>query len=318
MGFKDIINQEKVKKVILGQINSKKIPHAYLFLGQDGVGRKKTALGLAKLLNCQTISGQKNNESCEHCMPCSKINQGIHPDVKIINFTWQANLLDEDVEKQKSIKIKTIRALQHDVNLKPTESKWKIFIIESTETITLEAANSLLKTLEEPPEWTIIILLAKHKETLPSTIVSRTQILLFQPIPEKEISKYLVESKNLSESLAKSIASISEGSLSNALELIEDRSSIQESFWEDIKKSNMSSAEILAFSDTYAKNINEFLHELLAEAKNDFRKNPETYGNIIQQIIDSQKMLERNINPKFILDSLLLKINRLTNWRLTQ
>ncbi|MCX5781667.1 MAG: DNA polymerase III subunit [Elusimicrobia bacterium] len=314
MSFKDIINQEKAKNILIGQLNSKKISHAYLFLGQDGIGRKKTAYELAKALNCPTNSNdQKFNEGCDHCLSCDKIKKLIHPDVQHIGYEWQANLLGEEIDKQKSIKIKTIRALQYEINLKPSESRWKIFIIEPAEEITEDAANCLLKTLEEPPKWTVIILLAKHKENLPSTVVSRTQIVPFQPLSEKEISNFLISNHNLAKGAADNIAVLSEGSLSSAIRLIEEKKTIQSPFWPKVKQKKIPVHSILEESDNYTKNASELLEELLAEVKNDFRSNPQDYQSVIREIINSQKLIEQNVNSRFVLDALFLKINRLVN-----
>ena len=312
MSFGDIINQQKAKSILLGQLSSGKVPHAYLFLGQDGVGRNKTALELAKALNCQTNFGKKTfSEPCGHCLACGKIDRLIHPDVQLINFAWQANLLGEDVEKQKSIKIKTIRAVQYEINLKPVESRWKIFIIDPAEEITDDAANCLLKTLEEPPPWTVIILLAKHKENLPATIVSRTQMIPFQPLSEQEVANYLIINSKIPDKQADAIAKLSEGSISYALKLLEDNRTVQSAFWKSVKTKRLPAARVLEESDNYSKNSREFLQELLAEVKVDFRRDPEAYQGVIREILDSQKLIERNVNPKFVLDALLLKINAL-------
>ena len=316
MSFDSIINQKKAKSILLGQLSSGKIPHAYLFLGQDGIGRKKTALELAKTLDCQTNSGRKAlQEPCDHCIACGKIDRLIHPDVQLINYEWQANLRGEEVEKQRSIKIDTIRALQYEVNLKPVEARWKIFIIDPAEEITDDAANCLLKTLEEPPEWTVIILLAKHKENLPATIVSRTQMVPFQPLSEADVSNYLAANSKISKIQADAVAKLSEGSISCALRLLDDRKTVQSAFWTSTKRGRMSAAAILGESDKNTKNSREFLQELLAEVKSDFRRDPEAYQPVIQEIIDSQKLIDSNVNPKFVLDALLLKINSVVDRR---
>ena len=314
MSFNDIINQQHAKKTLLGQLASGKIPHAYLFLGQDGIGRKKTALEFAKALDCQVNQGQNSfREPCDHCISCSKINRLIHPDVQLIDYAWQANLLGEEIEKQRSIKIKTIRALQYEVNLKPVEARWKIFIIDPAEEITEDAANSLLKTLEEPPEWTVIILLAKHKDNLPATIVSRSQIILFQPLKESELADYLILNAKIERKQAETIAKLSEGSISAALKLLEDKKTVSSAFWKNVKSGKLPASRILEESESYHKNAGEFLQELIAEVKLDFRQSPEIYQNIVREIITSQKLIEQNVNPKLVLDALLLKINALAH-----
>ena len=305
MSFRNIIDQDNVKHIIAGQIRSGRIPHAYLFLGPDGVGRKKTALEFAKALNCQSPG---DAGPCDHCLSCQKVEHGSHPDVQLVDFSYQARLENKDIEKQKTLKIDTIRALQHEVSLKPTEGKWKVFIIEPAEKITLDAANCLLKTLEEPPQWTVLILLARHRENLPSTIVSRTQILRFKPLPEKEIAAFLSARHGIGPARASEIASLSEGSLSAALNLLREKDSAGESLWAKIRSCSLSASELLSEGQQNARNAAEFLDELLAEAKNDFRIAPLLNRRAVESIIHSKSCLERNANPQMVLDVLLLKL----------
>jgi len=312
MAFKDIVNQKKAKEIIIGQLKSGRIPHAYLFLGPEGVGRRKTALELAKSLNCQKNAGSQSgyHEPCDHCLSCQKINSGMHPDVQTIDFAWQAQLENKEVEKQKTIKIDTIRALQHEVSLKPVEGKWKIFLIEPADKITIEAANCLLKTLEEPPSWTMIILLAKHKENLPVTIVSRAQIVFFSPLSEHEITKFLVSHNSLNEARALEIAKGAEGSLSWALARMNEKAISVDDIWPRVRKERLSTAELLSCSQQYAKNAAEFLDELLSQMRADFRAHPQCAGDAIEAVIASQKLLTRNVNPQMVLDVLFCQLNK--------
>ncbi|MFH1369412.1 MAG: DNA polymerase III subunit delta' [Elusimicrobiota bacterium] len=312
--FKNIINQQKAKDITIGQLKSGRVPHAYLFLGQEGVGRKKFALELAKILNCAAnVSAQDGIQNtggaCGHCPSCSKIDRGLHPDVQLVNFEWQANLENKDVEKQKSIKINTIREVQKGVSLKPSEGKWKVYIIEPAEKITLDAANCLLKTLEEPPKWTLLILLARNRENLPATVVSRTQIIPFTPLKETEVAQYLARHHSLSESAAAKIAARSEGSFLAAAALVEEDSGMLESLWNDIKKNLLADAELLAVSQQHSKNASEFTRELLALVKMDFNRDPEKYRNAVQEVLASDKLLGRNVNAQMVLDNMLLSLN---------
>ncbi|MHB9155150.1 MAG: DNA polymerase III subunit delta' [Endomicrobiales bacterium] len=311
MSFKDIHHQQKVKEIIAGQLRSGRIPHAYLFLGQDGVGRRKTALELAKALNCQKNEGQKViADPCDHCISCQKIAHGNHPDVQVINFAWQANLEGKELEKQKALKIDTIRALQHDVNLRPTEGRWKVYLIEPAEKITLDAANCLLKTLEEPPASTVIILLAKHRENLPATVVSRTQTVFFRPLPEKEVAQFVREQYGLTEQRSREIAQLSEGSLSAAGELAGEGEGAAASLWKQLREGGFSTAELLSLSQQHAKSAPELTAELLAEAKNDFRADPARFGPAVEALVASRGLLERNVNPQMVLDVLFLKLDK--------
>ena len=307
MSFNDIINQDKAKKIIASQLSAKRIPHAFLFLGHEGTGRKKFALELAKTLNCKNNS-HNPQEPCDECISCNKINNNLHPDVQVIGFEWQARLEDKEVEKQKAIKIDTIRELQKEVNLKPSEGKWKVFIIEPAEKITLEAANCLLKTLEEPPQWTVIILLAQHKENLPATVVSRTQIITFAPLPQKEIESIISKRFSISTDKAAEIAGISEGSIANAVRHLEEDLDEAKTFWNKIKDNSLESAEALAMSQQNSKNAFEFLSQLLLLAKQDFRINPGDFKGCIESIMNSLSLLEQNVNPQMIMDVLFMKL----------
>ncbi|MCB4791811.1 MAG: hypothetical protein LHV68_07985 [Elusimicrobia bacterium] len=307
MSFNNIINQDKAKQIVLGQLGSKRIPHAYLFLGPDGVGRKKFALELAKILNCKGYS-QGKIEACNTCIPCNKINNSLHPDVQIIDFNWQARLEDEDIEKQKALKIDTIRAVQKEVSLKPSESKWKIFILEPAEKITTDAANCLLKTLEEPPQWTIIILLALHKDNLPATVVSRTQIVIFNPLSEKEISGFLIKNYSLSIEKAGNLARICEGSIADAVFHMEEDLEETSLVWQKIKNKSFSTIEAMSFSQKYSKTPFEFLSQLLMLVKQDFRQDPSYFRSCVETVLNSLNLLEANVNGQMALDLAFLKL----------
>lgn len=138
-----------------------RIAHTYLFTGPDAEAKKEMVLAFAKALNCEKGAGAGSD--CD-CYSCRKIEKRLHPDVR-----W----LGED-EKTRSVKIEEIRGLIHDSSLKPFEGRWKVFILKGAERLTTEAANALLKTLEEPPEHSVFILLAENKAHLLETIQSRS------------------------------------------------------------------------------------------------------------------------------------------------
>ncbi|MBN1622504.1 MAG: DNA polymerase III subunit delta' [Endomicrobiales bacterium] len=313
MSFSNIINQQKAKDIITGQLKSGKIPHAYLFLGQDGVGRKRFALELSKILNCHNRVDSNSTQACDTCISCTKIERGIHPDVKIIDYQWQALLENKDVEKQKAIKINTIRALQREINLKSQESKWKIFIIEPAEKITMDAANCLLKTLEEPPAQTVLILLALHKDNLPATLVSRTQIVAFSPLKDEQIAELISQKYSVPAAEADRIARISEGSLSFAISRIEEKYEDVDLLWKKITSNKLSAAEILYLSKQYYKNAPKILSEMLLLSKNRFRADPSRFRFYIEVIMNSQKLIEKNVNSQMVLDTLFLRMNKESN-----
>jgi DNA polymerase-3 subunit delta' len=194
MGLKDIIGQERVIEMLTGSLCNDRIAHAYLFKGEDGIGKKLTATGFAKTLNCQNPvhgsqltadSREKHSfiiDCCDICSSCTKIDKASHPDV--------VSLAPEDGQ----IKVGVIRTLAESLSFKAFEGKWKIVIIDEADTLNQSAANAFLKTLEEPPGQSIIILISSKPELIPSTIRSRCQIINFSPLPSVELSE-LIENK---------------------------------------------------------------------------------------------------------------------------
>ena len=310
MSFKDILHQQKAVGIITGQLLSGHVPHAYLFLGPDGVGRKKTALELARALNCHTKDGNTARAAggCDHCLSCNKIERSLHPDVQLIDFQWQARLENKDIEKQKTIKIDTIRALQHEISLKPSEGAWKIFIVDPADKITPEAANCLLKTLEEPPRWTILILLARHKENLPSTIVSRTQTIVFCPLDDGIIERYLVANAAVDRGRAHDIAAIAGGSLSQALELAAGRDADSRDLWNELIAAAPSLKKLLSISQSQSKNAPDFLDGLMLQSSNCLRAGRLNMAPVLEELLSARKLLGRNANPQLLLDALMVKI----------
>ena len=186
MYFENIKGQEFAKKYMINSIKNGKINHAYMFEGIEGVGKETFANELAALL----LEGN-NLENIPDCIR-------IKPDGN-------------------SIKIAQIRNLQSDIVIKP-HKKYKIYIIDKAEKMTVEAQNALLKTLEEPPEYAIIILIANNKESLLPTIKSRCEIIKFTPIPLVEIKGYLI-GQGIESNRASLLSAFSRGSMKKALEL---------------------------------------------------------------------------------------------------
>src|SRR6266700_2924531 len=154
----------------------RKTTQPLLFYGPEGVGKKELALEVAKALNCVKQSG----DGCDSCLSCRKIAAGNHPDVRVIDLAWQAAVRKEVLEKQQALRIETVLAERHRLLQSPVEGPWKVSILDEAHRLTADAANVLLKILEEPPANTAIILVTAFRDRLLQTIVSRCQPVRFR------------------------------------------------------------------------------------------------------------------------------------------
>jgi DNA polymerase III delta' subunit len=202
MAFKDILGNSRVKKILRKALQKNKVPNSLLFCGPEGIGKKDMALVLAKAMNCE----RKKDDACEVCSSCKAINAGNFPDV-----------IEISPEKE-VIKIEQMRTLRKIAYLKPMMGKKRVFVVVDADKMTEEAANSLLKILEEPPLFSYIILVAQNPFMIMSTIQSRCQVLSFTPVSREDIGNILVE-KGFEEKKAKIISLLVHGNLKQALSL---------------------------------------------------------------------------------------------------
>ena len=179
-----VVGQSRAVSLLQISLEKKALAHAYLFVGPSHVGKMTLALNLAQALNCEGTE-----PPCGECTSCQKIAQGKHADVQIIGLT-----IDEDSTEgkiRKEIGIDQIRNIQHSASLPPFEGRYKVFIIDGAEFLSNEAANCLLKTLEEPEGKVIFMLLTTNDKLLPATVVSRCQRLQLRPLATSEVEAAL-------------------------------------------------------------------------------------------------------------------------------
>ncbi|MBS4012604.1 MAG: DNA polymerase III subunit delta [Bacteroidetes bacterium] len=247
MLFQDIAGQEVIKNKLINNIRNKRVSHAQMFLGAEGSGKLALALAYAQYLNCQNPS---ETDSCGVCPPCNKFNKLIHPDLHMFfpvannkDFTkdvnsvtylshWRNFVLESPYfglpdwyshigieNKQGVIKADDCNEIIRLMGLKPYESQYKIVIIWMVEKIFHSAAPKLLKIFEEPPDKTLFILIAENQEQILKTILSRAQILKIPSVKEVDVADFLKQKFNTESQLAKKIAFLSAGNMSEAIRL---------------------------------------------------------------------------------------------------
>lgn len=206
-----MIGHEWALRLLENAIKRGDISHSYLLTGPRGVGKRTLAREIARTLCCKV-----SLPPCGNCQDCRDIIQGHHPDVKILE------------PENGSIKIEQMREMQREAFLAPHRSPYRIFIIADMEKATPEAANSLLKTLEEPPPHSIFILTALSADLLLPTIVSRCQVLNLRPVPENLIREYLEREWGVESSRASLLARLSEGCLGKAISFLQDEKAFRD------------------------------------------------------------------------------------------
>ncbi|MBM4405004.1 MAG: DNA polymerase III subunit delta' [Chloroflexi bacterium] len=202
----NVIGHERVVLALAQSVKDGKLAHAYLFTGPQGIGKMTLAMQLACALNCLA-----DGKPCGACAQCKRILDGKHADVQVVGLGGDGE------ETQKEISIKQVEALQEMASLAPFEGAHRVFIIENAELLNVNAANRLLKTLEEPPAQVCILLLSREPAKLLPTIVSRCRVYDLRSVPEQAITDALMKLHGTDKERARELARLSEGRIGWAL-----------------------------------------------------------------------------------------------------
>src|SRR5512144_663285 len=205
MGFAEILGHQKQLEILRQALKRGRLHHAYLFVGAEGVGKRTIALALAKTLHCSATTG----DFCGECTNCARVRDRNHPDVRII----------EPLAGKKEISIQQIRELEKELNFRSFSGKRKIAVIDPATLMNLSAQNALLKTLEEPPAESVIVLIAPNSGGLLPTVRSRCVRLSFSPLGRHEVAAYLDSQTVTMRNDSESLAAMSMGSIGLALKL---------------------------------------------------------------------------------------------------
>lgn len=254
--FKDIIGQESIKKHLQTAIKTGNLSHAYIINGEYGSGRQTIASALAKTIQCQ--SKTDDTDACGVCTSCKQAESHNHPDIKYITHD-KTSISVNDIREQ----------LNNDISIKPYSSEYKIYIIPDANKMTEQAQNALLKTLEEPPVYAIIILLTENCDSLLPTIRSRCVTLTMNPVEKDKICTYLENKFQLEPEQAQIAANYCQGNIGKAIRFASSSDFIEMKNQVLKLLKNLDSMDIASIIDTikefstHKNDINDYLDLML-------------------------------------------------------
>ncbi len=298
----------KIIKNFKRLLSSGRLGHAYLFVGPKEVGKTQTALDVAKLVNCES----QGERPCQICASCQKIAQGNHPDVMILE------------PQPDSIKIDQVRFLLGRMQLKAFEAKTKVFIIRNVETMTIEAANSLLKTLEEPASNTLIILTTSVAEANLDTIRSRCHVIKFFPASRNRLEEIL----QCPSSSAQFLSIYTDGCIGQARQLLEEdflrgKNQVLDGFMNEAsnKKGSLEKQEVRQTLQVLLSLIRdavllkaglpaeELMHkDRLQDVRELAERSYEELSAMYGQVVRTRELLDENLNTKMAFNILRARI----------
>ncbi len=273
-------------RILKGALSEGRLAHAYIFLGSNPE-RKELALALAKAVNC--LEG-KEGDPCEKCPSCRKINSSNHPDVCLIE------------PEGFSLKIGQMRWLQNQISLKPFEGRKKVYIIEEAEKMTSPAANSLLKTLEEPPGESLLILGTSNLFAFLPTIISRCQVVRLDPRSSKKAEQEGKE--EVGELLKRGLSPDREELFALSRESAGSREGAE-------KALNLVLAwyrDILILKESGESGLLFFPEKRKELAEEGNRISGQDLEESIRWLLEARKSLERNANPRLVLEVTFLRL----------
>lgn len=254
--FKDIIGQESIKKHLQTAIKTGNLSHAYIINGEYGSGRQTIASALAKTIQCQ--SKTDDTDACGVCTSCKQAESHNHPDIKYITHD-KTSISVNDIREQ----------LNNDISIKPYSSEYKIYIIPDANKMTEQAQNALLKTIEEPPVYAIIILLTENCDSLLPTIRSRCVTLTMNPVEKDKICTYLENKFQLEPEQAQIAANYCQGNIGKAIRFASSSDFIEMKNQVLKLLKNLDSMDIASIIDTikefstHKNDINDYLDLML-------------------------------------------------------
>ena len=240
LGFNDILGHEQIKDHFRNAVQTGKVSHAYILSGEAGMGRKSLANAFALNLLCE----KGLPDPCMQCHACKQVLAGSHPDLIYVTHEKPASIGVDDIREQ----------INDTILVRPYSSYYKIYIVDEAEKMTVQAQNALLKTIEEPPSYAVILLLTTNPDAFLPTILSRCVQLKLKPLKDVVVKEYLIQSLGVEESQAEIYAAFARGNLGKAIHLAES---------EDFKRMYDEILHMLKHADI--SELLDYIHKLREE-----------------------------------------------------
>jgi len=347
MSFSSILGHDKTVKRLRALIESERVPPAMIFHGAPGTGKFLAALEFAKALNCSHSEYREKpaappppdendlfaaaaapapapgpeapplkthsdlSDSCGMCLSCLQAASGAHPDIRVVDTEMQAAFLDED--ESANLKIDTMREMTRWAQQKPMLSRWKVFIVRDAEAMVTGAQNAILKTLEEPPPGTVVILTVSRKTSLLPTILSRSCLIEFGLLPRPAMET-LLKATGAAPEEAGALAALGGGSLEKAAEagaFLRRVSSLRPG---DPSKIFKFTAGLPRDSHKAREEVKTLLDLLLAKTRAAWRASEgapkDRFTTLLRRTLDLRRMADRNVSYALLLETALLESER--------
>lgn len=295
MKFKELIGNNEIKESLIKILNSNNISHSYMFIGTKGIGKEKFAKEFAKGILCLNDT----NKPCESCKSCVSFSDNNNPDF------YEIGLADDE----NSIKIDTIRDMQKKIQELPIISNRKVYIIDDSEFMTKDAQNCLLKTLEEPPKFTTIILIVSNESKILNTIKSRCLKIYFKDINERELEEYIKQNL-ITDKFTPNMLKACQGSIGKATSIFANKDiyTILDEVFGNIEKYSLIDVipelEVLYKNKEHINEMLEYINVIFIEkAKEDYK-----YIDFISCVEKTKNNLNMNCNYDMSIDKMLFEI----------
>ena len=321
--LKDILGHEQIKEHFLNAAATGKVSHAYILSGEEGMGKKTLADAFAMTLLCE----EDGKEPCMQCHACKQVLSGNHPDLIYVTHEKPASMGVDDIREQ----------INDTIMVRPYSSQYKIYIVDEAEKMTVQAQNALLKTIEEPPAYAVIMLLTTNPDAFLPTILSRCVQLKLKPLKDSVVKEYLEEKLHVKDIQAEIYSAFARGNLGKAIHLAqsEDFKMMYEeilTLLKEIKEMDISQLldvirklkdnntdikeclnfmqmwyrDILMYKTTKDLNLLIFKDEFSAVKKVASLSSYEGLERILEAIDKARVRLDANVNMELVMELLLL------------